>query len=282
MIYSAWTKNKQDLLECSSGGMFFEFAKKIINEGGYVVGVIMNGINANYVMTNDIEVVKRMRGSKYVKSNPAGVIHEIKSYQINKINNLILFTGLPCHIKAIKQMLNTSNMILVELRCHGLPIPHVFKEHVKNIAKGRKIKEISFRGKYNSWNYKSQFLKIEFKNGEIYKKKDDYLMKYLDNTYIRKHCKKCKIKNEADVTIGDFWKVPGKYKNMWGTSFLTLNTLKGKDFVDSINTIEKHEINFKDYLNVGSMILLAKSIIYNSLMYLGLLHMFNKMRGKTK
>jgi len=32
-MYTAWTKDAEALSKCSSGGMFFEFAKQILAEG---------------------------------------------------------------------------------------------------------------------------------------------------------------------------------------------------------------------------------------------------------
>ena len=288
ITYSAWTKNKEDLMNCSSGGMFYEFAKKMVADGGKVVGVVMDGLKAKYSISNDLEEIKKMRGSKYIPSNPAEVIKKIKKSGEKKI----LFVGLPCHIEAAKKMLDTSEMVLVDLKCHGLPKPGVFEEHVKKIAKGRKVKSVSFRNKKEGWDNKiltengkataGHMLNIEFENGDKYKNhKDSFLINYLNmgGKNIQEHCKTCKKFNVGDITIGDFWNVPPKLKNELGTSEVHINTLHGKDFFKSINTINKHKVKFWQWFNKHSVFYSFKKFICELLLKMGLL---DKIREVVK
>jgi coenzyme F420-reducing hydrogenase beta subunit len=259
--FVAWSNDKKNLFNSSSGGIFFELAKKMIDDSGSVVGVVWDGLKARYIISNDLEEIKQMRGSKYVPSNPANVIKKIKDSK-----EKILFVGLPCHIEAVKKKCNTENMILCDLLCHGLPKSnHYFEEHIKKISKGRKIESISFRDKRNGWS-KSSRLMVNFSNGEIYdkdKSEDEYYISYLDNSIIRESCKSCKYnqKGIGDITIGDFWSVPPKLKNEKGTSVVTTNTKKGKEFFISINSIVKKQVKF--YHNL-------KLIAYRSLKKMGL------------
>jgi len=218
--FSAWTTDEENLLNSSSGGIFFELAKKMIIDGGSVVGVIWDGLKAKYILSNDLEEIKKMRGSKYIPSNPANVIRKIKDS-----NEKILFTGLPCHIEAVKKVCNTENMILCDLICHGLPKSGIFEEQIKKIKKGREIKSIKFRDKKAGWEL-GQSLIVEFSNGETYDCHDDYMKDYMSNIILRDNCVSCKKKNLGDITIGDFWGVHPSLKNFMGTSLVIINTKK--------------------------------------------------------
>lgn len=239
MKFSAWSNDEENLFSSSSGGIFFELAKKMLDENGKVVGVVMDGIKAKYIISDDLEEIKKMRGSKYIPSNPSNVIKKIKDSK-----EKILFTGLPCHIEAVKKTCNIENMVLVDLFCHGLPKEKVFEEYIKDIADGRKIKSIKFRDKSDGWGKSSQVLVVNFSNGDIYKSCKGYLEKYINNSILRQNCLVCKKKNVGDITMGDFWGVPPKLKNEKGTSMVMTNTKKGKDFFYSVDSITKKSVTF--------------------------------------
>jgi len=250
MKYAAWSTDKNNLLESSSGGIFFEMAKKVCEEGGYVVGVLMDGIKAKYVISKEIETIKKMRGSKYIPSNPANVIRQMKN-----IKELLLFVGLPCHVEAVKKECNTKNIILCDLKCHGLPKNGEFEKHIEKIKEGRNIKTIRFRDKKAGWDdgVSCISLIIKFSDGEVYDEHDEYLKNYMKKSILREACKKCKRKQVGDITIGDFWGVPPKVKNKMGTSIVIINTKKGKEFFDSIETIVKKKPRAYHYFNMESI-----------------------------
>lgn len=264
--FAAWSNDEVNLYNSSSGGIFFELARKMIADGGNVVGVVWDGLKAKYILSNDLEEIKKMRGSKYVSSNPANVIKQIKDSK-----EKILFVGLPCHIEAVKKKCSTENMILCDLLCHGLPKNNnYFKEHIKKISKGRNIESISFRDKRNGWSNSSR-LRVIFSNGETYdkdKSEDEYYISYLDNSIIRDSCKSCKYnrKDIGDLTIGDFWGVPPKLKNEKGTSIVTIHTKKGEKFFNANRSVTKIKVRCRHYFNITSL----KRISYVSLKKMGL------------
>ena len=255
---AAWSKDVDNLMDSSSGGIFFELAKKILSDGGKVVGVVMDGIKAMYILSDNLDEIKKMRGSKYIPSNPSSVIDEVKDCV-----ETILFVGLPCHINAVKKKCNTKNMILCDLICHGLPKNGIFEEHIKKISNGRDLLSVKFRDKRAGWasGVRSQSLILKFSNGDIYDKFDDYMKDYMNNTILRDTCKTCKRNNVGDITIGDFWGVPPALKNKLGTSVVFINTLKGKKFFNSIDSITKKNVRFYHYFNTSSLKYIAfKSI----------------------
>lgn len=263
--YAAWSVDEDNLLNSSSGGIFFELAKKMVNDGGYVVGVVMDGLKAKYVISNKLEEIKKMRGSKYIPSKPANIIKQIKDSK-----DKILFTGLPCHIEAVKKTCNTEDMVLCALVCHGLPRKNVFEEHIKKIRGERKVKSIKFRDKRKGW-LKSTRLIVLFSNGEEYnrdKNEDEYLVSYIDNSIIRDSCISCNLneKNIGDLQIGDFWGAPPSLRNENGTSIVKIVTKKGENYFNSIDTIYRKKISLFHYLNVWGI----RYVGYNILRKIGL------------
>ena len=149
--YIAWSKDTDNLQKSSSGGIFFELAKKTLKNNGAVMGVIMDKRKAIYIFTNNLNLVKKMRGSKYIKAHlDDSVIKQIKDFEGD-----ILFVGLPCQIKRVMKLFkNRDNILYVELRCHGVIKKDIFNKHIIKICKRRKnfyIKDIRFRDKSFGW-----------------------------------------------------------------------------------------------------------------------------------
>lgn len=267
---AAWSNDRENLFNSSSGGIFFELAKEMGDRGGKVAGVVMEGICAKYILSNDLEEIKKMRGSKYIPPDLSTIIKKLKHS-----TQPILFVGLPCHIEAVKKNYDTNNMILCDLICHGLPKKGVFEEHIKKISRGRDIESIRFRDKRAGWDTGniSYTLQVEFSNGDIYDKYDQYLVDYMSNKILRDSCKTCTMSKVGDITIGDFWRVPPSFKNKMGTSVVFLNNKKGKEFFISINSITKKKVRFYHYLNMVNF----KYFIHSSLKKTGLLNPLKKI-----
>lgn len=270
--FVAWSTDKENLLHSSSGGIFLELAKKMLSKGGKVVGVVMDGIKAKYVLSNNLEEIKQMRGSKYISSNPSLVIKEMRNCM-----EKILFVGLPCHVEAVKRSCNKDDMITCDLRCHGLPKRGVFEEHIEKISNGRDIKSIQFRDKKAGWERESsricQSLIVKFSNGDTYDSFDQYMINYMDGKTLRRSCKTCKRSNVGDITIGDFWGVPPHLENRLGTSLVVINTEKGKNFFKSVTSVYRVHVRFYHYFNIRSL----KYLLYSSLKKTGLLRVIRRM-----
>jgi len=273
--FAAYSQNNENLKNSSSGGIFYEMAQEMVKQKGMVVGVIMDGLKAKYVLTDDINLIKKMRGSKYIPSNPANIIGKLKTCK-----KPVLFVGLPCHVEIIKKKCDTDNILLCDMLCHGLPKKGIFEKHIKKISKGREITSIKFRDKRAGWGPGeiSFSLIINFSSGEVYDKYDQYLVNYMNNNSIRDYCKKCRKKNMGDITIGDFWNVPPKMKNKMGTSIVLLNTEKGFDFFMKIPKITKKPVRWYNYLNANNIAF----GLYRKMQHAGMSKMLMTLRRNIK
>ncbi|GAJ23574.1 unnamed protein product [marine sediment metagenome] len=52
--YIAWSKDESNVLKSSSGGIFLELAKEMINRGGYVIGVVMPDFTPYYTIASHL------------------------------------------------------------------------------------------------------------------------------------------------------------------------------------------------------------------------------------
>ena len=115
------------LSKSSSGGAFFLLAKHVLSQKGYIAGCILaqddcGCFYAQHVLTNDIDELEQMRGSKYIQSEPGLIYQDI--FAKLKLGAPILFSGTPCEVAGLKAYLKkkkySGQLITVDLICHGV------------------------------------------------------------------------------------------------------------------------------------------------------------------
>lgn len=223
----------------SSGGMFPLLAEYVLDQGGYVAGAVFDAdFSVKHVVSNDREVVARMYGSKYVQSDCGGVYTQVET--LLKNGELVLFSGVACQVAGLKAYLAAEyeNLYTVDVLCHGVPSPGAWKAHLKELSEeGGEIREVSFRDKkYFGW---STGVYVRYENGqELVSRDDAYIQGFLRNWILRDSCYHCNFKAESysDMTLGDFWgieEIDEAYGDR-GTSFVTVNTLKGESLYGSV------------------------------------------------
>lgn len=253
---AAYTKNEKERKNSSSGGIFYEMAKYIINQGGVVIGASYNEnmevIHKSICRENEINL---LQGSKYVQSNTLDTFKQTKELLENK--QKVLYVGTPCQIAGVNAYLkkNYDSLYTCDLVCHGAPSPKVWKKYIEEKQKNKKIINYFFRNKTKGWN--NYGVKICYYDGKkifIDSYKDEFFKLFIKNYSLRNSCYSCnfsKIPREADISLGDFWGVEGKYnefKDNKGTSLVLINNKKGKELFENIsvnlNYKEKCDLNY--------------------------------------
>lgn len=241
VVKACWVKNENIRLSSTSGGFFSVAAESIINKNGVVFGSKFNDnfeVIHNFGQTLD-EIIY-FKGSKYVQSYIGKSFRQAKEFL--EQGRDVLFTGTPCQIAGLKSYLSKDyeNLITLDIVCHGVPSPLVFRDYLKYISNDNieNISKVQFRYKKPSWTVFS--MKIDYKDGESYIKdtnKDPYLVGFLSNLFSRECCYDCKFANEnrqGDITIGDFWGYISEKKKVKneekGISLIIINTEKGSRF----------------------------------------------------
>lgn len=206
------SKNHEELMESSSGGLFSILANYVLQNCGCVWGVEMTseGI-AQFACIEKPEELHRLRGSKYSEVVRPLDYRLIKKQLIE--NRLVMVSGTPCQIRALRKFLGSkeySNIILVDLLCYGIQSPVMWQKYLAEVnPKHKPITSIRMRNKECSWfNYS---MRIEYIDGTCYKKSryyDPWLRTYSTSVFNRDSCTACQSKkfpHVSDFTIGDFW-----------------------------------------------------------------------------
>lgn len=246
-FYAAQNKNEEVRKLSTSGGVFFELAKHMIDTGNYVCGAGFDdkGIVIHKII-NNLNDLSDLQGSKYVQSNLNGIFEHIR--QILKEGNKILFVGTPCQVAALHNFIDNElrkNLLLVDLVCYGVPSPKVYERWKEEIEKKykKKVNRIFFRDK--SFGFAAPNVKVSFKDGSTKEQTmliKSYMKLFMNNLSIRPSCTNCQFKGinrTSDITLGDCWSI-GKFEEKMddnkGTTTVLIHTSKGMKAINDINT----------------------------------------------
>lgn len=238
--------NTKDNRLSTSGGIFPLLVDFILKHKGYVCGTIIDEDNTiKHVVSNDLNVISKMRGSKYTQSSIEGTFSEIK--KILDSGKYCLFTGTPCQVAGLKSYLKGENnkLICVDIVCHGVSNQKFLKKNIKEKYKNAKL--ISFREKNI---FEGSVYKICFKkNNKTIKKyyyEDAYYESFMRGISFRESCYKCHYatsKRIGDITIGDSacYRNNEIFKYDSAPSIVLINTDKGKFVFDNIKNKLKYD-----------------------------------------
>ncbi len=241
--YAAWNKNSAVRKRSSSGGVFSVLASQILEEGGVVIGVALQDLEARHVVITKESDLPALNGSKYVQSNTGDIYKQVKKQL--EAGKKVLFSGTPCQVHAIRQYLGKEyeNLICIDVICHGVPSLTMLYKHIAEVSGDRKAKDIIFRYKDPYWDY--SYVKIEYMDGGIPYQEltvdDDYFHLFNISFTIRKSCHECHYANthrQGDITLADYWGYRAhnlKMNNYFdGISLILVNSNRGKALLEEI------------------------------------------------
>lgn len=251
-VYACKNSNDIDRINASSGGIFSILCNYVINKNGVVFGAAFDKqFNVKHMYAETIAECKKFEGSKYVQSNINSSYLEAKRFL--ESGRLVLFSGTQCQIKGLNLYLmkQYTNLITVDIICHGVPSPKILQIYRENLNKkyDNNIKEIKFRDKRLGWRNFS--FTAKFENNKVYSSiasSDIYMKGFLGNLYLRPSCYECKAKNftsNSDISLADYWGIEGIHPDFSddnGISLVILNSVNGQKIFNNIsNYIEKIE-----------------------------------------
>lgn len=242
--YAAKNTNEETRLASSSGGVFRALAEKTISQNGVVYGAAYGNDNEveHIAITKSADLIK-LQGSKYVQSKLGNAFREIKELLQKDVP--VLFSGTPCQIQGLASFLGEDykNLVKVEIICHGVPSPLVFRKYRKELEEkhSSKITKINMRSKTEGWqNYRTRY---EFADGSAFEEtpqENIYMRAFLHDLCLRKTCHSCKAKDfqsAGDIALADFWGIENVvegYDDDKGVSLLMLKTKKGENLFNSV------------------------------------------------
>lgn len=255
-VYAAKYRDCKKTQSSTSGGIFIPLAKSVLKKGGIVFGCAYDEkLVAKHIAIESEAELFKLQGSKYVQSDISGIYSQAKSELLN--GRQVLFSGTGCQVAGLRAFLNKDyeNLITVDIVCHGVPSPRLFKNYIDYLGKklGEPIKQYSFRSKKrHGWGL---FYELETDNsGKGGSGFDDpYYNAFLNCKTYRESCYNCRFANcdrQGDITLADFWGIecinPSFYSKN-GVSLVLVNSEKGRllwksleNCIDSVDsTIEQ-------------------------------------------
>ena len=229
--YAAKNKNIEIQKQSTSGGVFTAIAEYILNKKGVVYGAERSNNKTQHIRVTNKKDLSKIRGSKYSYSHIEGILDSIE--EDIKQKKLILFSGTPCQVGAIKKLVRKYNKIYyVSVICHGV----LNDELVEDYCSANKVKLIAYKTKENGWSKSS--IKYDKYTHQFM---DDALMGlYINNDLLRESCYRCHYtldNNPSDLILGDYWGIKEIDEKMFdenGLSHVIVNSKKGYELFEKI------------------------------------------------
>ena len=269
--WASWSNDERVQHKCSSGGIGYEIAKQLINQGYKLCGCRYNAgaeRAEHYIATTPEEAIQSI-GSKYIQS------YTVDGFKAINRKEKYLVTGTPCQIDSfrryIKKFKVEDNFVLLDFFCHCVPSMWAWKKYTKMVEKQTgKITYASWRNKFTGWHdswamsldgEKTETERVNWHdsyNRLIRGKKGYYnsrlsqgdifyylfLGDFCFNPACAKDCKYKYDRSSADIRIGDLW--GNTYKsNDKGVSAVVTFTEKGKQIVESLEGVTLIEHPFE-------------------------------------
>lgn len=251
--YAAWTLDKDDQINCASGGIATALSRVFMKKGGKVFGTDWDDeLNLNIRMANDESDLEKFKSSKYVQSFVGNSYTKAKEELIK--GERVLYIGTPCQIDGLLHFLGKKydNLYTVDIICHGVPPIEYLKEYVQAILPSKNVTDIKFRGE-NDFEFTALDDKtILYNKGSYF---DLYYETFLRGVTYRDNCYSCSYARRervSDITIGDFWgldKNTLKQQYDGRISTILVNSEKGRKLLDeSLDVIHTEERLYEEAL----------------------------------
>ena len=262
-IYAAYNLNKEQHQKSASGGLFSAFANYFyqLQDGVVCASCFDKSLKLGFILSTDKHDLEKLRGSKYVQSEPGLIYKGIRKLLLEGKN--VFFLGTPCQVAALRSFLGREypNLFTIDLVCHGVPSPKLFASYLNSvdITTTQDYDNYYFRNQTNSVYYTSTARTADNKIKKIPYNKHSYICAYLKGWIHRESCYNCHFTGagehrQGDCTICDFWgilsgKIPFGGDKSMGVSMVMTNTEKGKAMFDRIkDQLYYEEMSFEDAL----------------------------------
>lgn len=236
-IFGGWSNSENVRIASSSGGLFTEIAENVLSKGGYVAGALWEDGTVKHRLISKKGDLALLRGSKYLQSQDLNVVYS----QIKNViaqGKVVLFSGLPCQVTAIKRMIDSELLLTVSVVCLGIPSFNVFRKHLSEQYPNRKITKVNFRNKQRGWTrFSIEYLEQNSIVDVVEHTIDSFYKLFNSKLIISPACFSCKF-NECprvgDITLGDYWGVEKQFYDSKGVSIIIVSSQRGKRLIDKL------------------------------------------------
>lgn len=255
--YAAYNADLSIRMKSSSGGVYSLIAENVLKCNGIIYGVAMTEdcYSAQFIRVTDKDALGQLRGSKYFQAKIGDTFIRIKNDL--ESGKIVLFTGTGCQVNGLKSFLGKEykNLVCVDVICHGVPSPKLWKEYVAfQEKKYGKLQSVNFRCKDEGWK------NFGMKENAVYipKSKDPFLQMFLGDFCLRPSCYECHAKKMklSDISIADLWGIEHlapELDDAKGCSWVIVRSQQGKRILEQIkNNLVIREIDYTCALRYNS------------------------------
>ena len=232
-------------LASSSGGVFPLLAKEVLSRQGVVFGAAWDD-DCRSVCHRAVDREDELHllvGSKYLQSHIGLAYVDCAEYL--RSGRQVLFSGTPCQIAGLRSFLAvdsvaTSNLVCVQVVCHGVPSPALWRAHLGEQEKvlGHSIRQVSFRDKTNGWRH----YRVAYgEESSAFYGDDWFFNAFLSELCSRPSCFQCSARgfySGTDLTIGDFWGIDNVQPGYWDDTGLSLVLVHSQTGGNLWNTVK--------------------------------------------
>lgn len=231
--FAAWSNDEDVRLSSSSGGIFFELSREVIETGGAVAGCVWGeNFTPEHLLAHTLTEVEKMQGTKYVPSRVGNIYNEAIAL-LSDSEKRLLFSGTPCQVAAMDAALGPeqrTRVLLVECICHGVPSLRIFHRYIEELFSGDTVASYTFRDKSFGWQTVLA-VSAQGKRHHVSAPNDSFFQGFaIHHFYLMESCYQCSfasLPRGADITMGDFWGCPEQLHDKRGVSVVLVNTEKG-------------------------------------------------------
>lgn len=238
-VYAGRIKDKDILMQSSSGGAFTAISDYFISIKGAVVCTTYD-YDTNRAVFSLIEnksIRDAARGSKYMQSYAGDIFHTAYKWLLEHPERELLFVGMGCQADGFRKYAELKGIrdrvTIVDIICHGVASPQIWKEYADKYSK---LEFLSFKDKRLGWYHPTPIAVMDGEEISI----SDYVKVFYTANPLRLSCYECPFTNtsrKTDITIGDFWhieKIMPEFYDPNGTSVFLIHSPKGQAVFDHI------------------------------------------------
>lgn len=258
-VYAVKHKDEVTRAASRSGGIFTALSDLALAKNGVVYGCVLDeNFNAIHIRADNYEDRNRMRGSKYIQSKLGETYKSVKSDLVEGC--FVLFSGTSCQVAGLRKYLGKeyTNLVCVDIVCHGVPSPKVWKEYLYWQEKKNKSKviQVDFRNK-RDYGWRAHKENLVFENGKIVNS-TVFTTLFYSHSILRPCCYECpykKVTHPGDITIADYWgieKAAPEFDDNKGVSLVLINNERGDKIFDTVKeSIKWKETSIEDSMQMS-------------------------------
>ena len=231
-------KDTEKRMRSRSGGMFVAISDQMLENSGIIYGTkFQDDFKVKHGRAIDEHERDAFCGSKYVQSDTGQTYRNVLEDLKNEKH--VLYSGTACQIAGLKQYLRekgivfpNNHLVTVDIICHGVMSPLLWRENLNEIEKKikGKVDSVQFRDKRFGWE---SHIETYTSNKETIRG-ERYTAVFYCHNGLRPSCYCCpyaSIERVADITLGDAWgikKIYPEWETSKGISLVLVNTEAGE------------------------------------------------------